>query len=154
MRALMMNVLKQPDARDWTSLPYDEADYTAGLNDGIAGLKIAYSPTLGYAKVHPEVAAAVEAAVQQLQALGAHVEQLDPGFEDPLGHHHRHVVLGHVDGMERADAGAAQPARPRLCRPGAHGRKDHRPWTCSAWPCAVAPWARTCASSCSTGICW
>lgn len=83
--ALMTNVLKQPDARDWTSLPPDASDYTVGLEDGIRGLRIAYSPTLGYAKnVHPEIAAAVDAAVQQLQALGAHVEQVDPGFEDPL----------------------------------------------------------------------
>jgi len=83
--ALMTNVLKQPDARDWTSLPPDASDYTVGLEDGIRGLRIAYSPTLGYANnVHPEIAAAVHAAVQQLQALGAHVEQVDPGFEDPL----------------------------------------------------------------------
>jgi aspartyl-tRNA(Asn)/glutamyl-tRNA(Gln) amidotransferase subunit A len=83
--ALMTNVLKQPDARDWTSLPPDGSDYTVGLEDGIRGLRIAYSPTLGYAQnVHPEIAAAVHAAVQQLQALGAHVEQIDPGFEDPL----------------------------------------------------------------------
>ena len=83
--ALMMNVLKQPDARDWTSLPPDGSDYTVGLEDGIRGLRIAFSPTLGYAKnVHPEIAAAVDVAVQQLQALGAHVEQVDPGFEDPL----------------------------------------------------------------------
>jgi aspartyl-tRNA(Asn)/glutamyl-tRNA(Gln) amidotransferase subunit A len=83
--ALMTNVLKQPDARDWTSLPPDNSDYTVGLEDSIRGLKIAYSPTLGYAQnVDPEIAAAVHAAVQQLQALGAHVEQVDPGFEDPL----------------------------------------------------------------------
>ncbi len=83
--ALMMNVLKKPDARDWTALPADSTDYTVGLEDGIRGLRIAYSPTLGYAKnVHPEIAAAVDAAVRQLQALGAHVEQVDPGFEDPL----------------------------------------------------------------------
>lgn len=83
--ALMTNVLKQPDARDWTALPPDASDYTVGLEDGIRGLRIAYSPTLGFAKnVHPEVAAAVAAAVQELQALGAHVEQIDPGFEDPL----------------------------------------------------------------------
>ena len=76
---------KQPDARDWTSLPPDASDYTVGLEDGIRGLKIAYSPTLGYAQnVDPEIAAAVHGAVQQLQALGAHVEQVDPGFEDPL----------------------------------------------------------------------
>jgi len=83
--ALMMNVLKQPDARDWTALPPDATDFTVGLEDGIRGLRIAYSPTLGYARnVHPEIAAAVEVAVRQLQALGAHVEQVDPGFEDPL----------------------------------------------------------------------
>ena len=83
--ALMMNVLKKPDARDWTSLPPESTDYTMGLEDGIRGMRIAYSPTLGYARnVHPEIAAAVDAGVRQLQALGAHVEQVDPGFDDPL----------------------------------------------------------------------
>ncbi|MEO7127549.1 MAG: amidase family protein, partial [Rhodoferax sp.] len=83
--ALMMNVLSRPDARDWTALPFDARDYTVGLDDGIRGLRIAYSPTLGYARnVHPEVAAAVQAAVRELESLGAHVEQIDPGFEDPL----------------------------------------------------------------------
>ena len=83
--ALMMNVLKRPDARDWSSLPPDSVDYRDGLEDGIAGLRIAYSPTLGYARnVDPEVAAAVDAAVGELEALGAHVEALDPGIDDPL----------------------------------------------------------------------
>lgn len=83
--ALMLNVMAQPDARDWTSLPPDGRDYTVGLNDGVRGLRIAYSPTLGYAKnVHPEVAAAVEHGVRTLQSLGAVVEQQDPGFDDPL----------------------------------------------------------------------
>jgi aspartyl-tRNA(Asn)/glutamyl-tRNA(Gln) amidotransferase subunit A len=83
--ALMLNVLKKPDARDWTSLQPDPSDSLAQLDDGIRGLKVAFSPTLGYANnVDPEIAAAVHAAVQQLQALGAHVEQIDPGFEDPL----------------------------------------------------------------------
>ena len=82
--ALMMNVLKRPDARDWTSLPYDPSDYTIGLDDGIRGLRIAFSPTLGYAKVDAEVAAAVAAAVAQIEALGAHVKAVDPGIDDPL----------------------------------------------------------------------
>ncbi|MGZ5266279.1 MAG: amidase [Caldimonas sp.] len=83
--ALMMNVLKRPDARDWTSLPADDSDYTHGLDDGIRGLRIAFSPALGYAKnVHPEVSAAVAAAVRELASLGAHVEAVDPGFADPL----------------------------------------------------------------------
>jgi len=83
--AIAMNILKQPDARDWTALPPDPADYTQGLDDGVRGLRIAYSPTLGYARnVDPQVAAAVHAAVQQLEQLGAVVEQVDPGFDDPL----------------------------------------------------------------------
>lgn len=83
--AIAMNILKQPDARDWTSLPPDPGDYTEGLDDGVRGLRIAYSPTLGYARnVDPQVAASVQAAVQQLERLGAVVEQVDPGFDDPL----------------------------------------------------------------------
>ena len=83
--ALMMNVLKEPDARDWTSLPPDRSDYTIGLNDGVRGLRVAWSPTLGYAKnVHPEVAAACAAAVRVLEELGARVEAVDPGIDDPL----------------------------------------------------------------------
>ena len=88
--ALVMNVIKQPDARDWTSLPADTTDYTVGLEDGVRGLRIAYSPTLGYARnVHPEVAAAVARGVQRLQELGAHVEAVDPGIADPL-----HITIG------------------------------------------------------------
>ena len=83
--ALMMNVLKVPDARDWTALPADDRDYTAGLDDGVRGLRIAWSPMLGYASnVHPEIAAAVAKAAAVLAELGALVEPIDPGFENPL----------------------------------------------------------------------
>jgi aspartyl-tRNA(Asn)/glutamyl-tRNA(Gln) amidotransferase subunit A len=83
--ALMLSVLARPDARDWTSLPPAERDYTVGLEDGIRGLRVAWSPTLGYARnVHPDVAAACAAAAARLSELGAHVEAVDPGIEDPL----------------------------------------------------------------------
>jgi aspartyl-tRNA(Asn)/glutamyl-tRNA(Gln) amidotransferase subunit A len=82
--ALMLNVLSQPDARDWTALPYDARDYTVGLNDGVRGLRIAWSPALGHAQVDAEVAAACARGVETLAELGAHVEAVDPGFEDPL----------------------------------------------------------------------
>ena len=83
--ALMLNVISRPDPRDWTSLPPDSRDYTVGLDDGIRGLRMAYSPTLGYARtLHPEVAAAVDRGVQRLQELGAQIEAVDPGFDDPL----------------------------------------------------------------------
>jgi len=81
--ALLLNVLALPDARDWHALPYEPRDWRTGLEQGVADLRIAYSPDLGYAKVDPEVAAIVKAAVRILEELGAKVEEKNPGFEDP-----------------------------------------------------------------------
>ena len=80
--ALMMNVLALPDARDWHALPFDRRDYLQGLEDGVKGLRIAYSPDLGYAKVDREIAGLVKQAAKAFGDLGAKVEQVDPGFDD------------------------------------------------------------------------
>jgi aspartyl-tRNA(Asn)/glutamyl-tRNA(Gln) amidotransferase subunit A len=83
--AMLMNVIAQPDARDWTSLPYDRRDYMASLNEGVNGLRVAFSPALGYVKnVHSDVAAATRRAAEAFTELGAHVEEIDPGFDDPI----------------------------------------------------------------------
>jgi len=82
--ALMMNVLALPDARDWHGLPHDGRDYRVGLEDGVRGLRIAYSADLGYARVDPEIARIVQRAARVFADLGAHVEAQDPGFEDQL----------------------------------------------------------------------
>ena len=76
--ALMLTVLAEPDPRDWYALPYDGGDYTHGLDEGVAGLKIAFSPTLGGHAVEPEVARLVADAVRRFEALGAHVEEAEP----------------------------------------------------------------------------
>ena len=82
--ALMMDAITRPDNRDWHSLPYDGAGYTHNLKKGIKGLRVAYSPNLGYVDVDPEIAALVEQAVKVLKKLGAKVTRIDPGFEDPV----------------------------------------------------------------------
>ncbi len=92
--ALMMNVLALPDARDWHGLPHDARDYRVGLEDGVRGLRIAYSADLGYAKVDAEVARMVQRAVRVFADLGAHVEAKDPGFEDQLQVFLRHWFPG------------------------------------------------------------
>jgi aspartyl-tRNA(Asn)/glutamyl-tRNA(Gln) amidotransferase subunit A len=82
--ALMMNAISKPDARDWFNVPGEDADYTARLGESMKGKRIAFSPRLGYAKkVLPEVEALVAAAVKRFEAMGAHIEQVDPFTDDP-----------------------------------------------------------------------
>ncbi|UEM05617.1 amidase [Skermanella rosea] len=83
--ALMLRVLACPDPRDWYALPPVDKDYLAGLDDGVAGLKVAFAPTLNGAPVDPEVAALVRRAAEEFTDLGAEVEEvvLDlPGATD------------------------------------------------------------------------
>ena len=81
--ALMLTVISGPDARDWFALPDEKRDYRDGLDTGVAGLKVAFSPDLGYVTVEPEVAGSVAAAARTFAELGAEVEELSPGFDDP-----------------------------------------------------------------------
>lgn len=92
--ALMMNVMIQPDPRDWSALPYDPWDYRAGLDLGVRRLRIAYSPDLGFASVDPEIAAIVADAVKVFEDLGAHVEERDPGIDDPIDCFNKHWYWG------------------------------------------------------------
>ena len=81
--ALLLDVIAQPDARDWQQLPPAAGSFAAGLEDGVAGLRIAFSPELGHAAVDPEIAGLVARAASRFAELGAHVEAADPGFSDP-----------------------------------------------------------------------
>lgn len=81
--ALALTVISRPDWRDAFALPHDPRDWRIGINDGVRGLRVAYSRTLGYAAVDPEVLACTDRAVAALADLGAIVEDRDPGFPDP-----------------------------------------------------------------------
>ena len=92
--ALMLNIMAQPDGRDWLCLPPPEEDYRLGLNRCVRGLRIAFSPTLGYAKVQREVADLVAKAVQVFEQLGAHVDEVSAPFEDPTETFRVHFFAG------------------------------------------------------------
>jgi len=81
--ALMLTVLSRPDHRDPYALPPTDQDYLDGLEGGVRGWRIAYSPSLGYAKVDPEIAGSVAEAAKQFEALGAIVEEIDAIFDSP-----------------------------------------------------------------------
>lgn len=82
--ALLLDVVCGADGRDWSSLPPPEVPFTEAGPDDLTGLRIAFSPDLGFARVDPEVAASVAAAAEVFTELGAKVEQADPGFGDPV----------------------------------------------------------------------
>ncbi|HYM30775.1 MAG TPA: amidase [Candidatus Cybelea sp.] len=111
--ALMLNVLAQPDARDWFSLPYEGTDWTRHLGRGVKGLKVAFSPTLGFAKVDPEVAELVQRAVRAFAELGAHVEEVTRIFDDPTPVFWTHWLVGAFNGL-----GALPPEKRAMLDPG------------------------------------
>ena len=80
--ALMLTVMAQPDPKDWYALPATGEDWRGSLSASVKGWRIAFSPDLGHAKVDPEIAALVKAAAETFTALGAHVEEADPGLGD------------------------------------------------------------------------
>lgn len=93
--AILLNAIAHPDPRDWYALPDDPTNYHLQLEKAdVTGLRIAYSPRLGYAKVDPEVAALVKAAVKVFEELGAIVEEVDPNFEDPFPIFQTHWITG------------------------------------------------------------
>ncbi len=97
--ALMANVMCLPDDRDWTALPYQAIDWQSYLDVGVKGLKVAFSPTLGYAQVHPQVAEKVAAAARTFEEMGAEIEEADPGFDDPIESFERHWFAGAAGAM-------------------------------------------------------
>ena len=81
---LLLKAMAGPDPRDAYAVPRQDALLDAALPDdpaaGVAGLRIAYSPTLGLVAPDPDVRAATDAAARTFAGLGAEVEEVDPDF--------------------------------------------------------------------------
>jgi aspartyl-tRNA(Asn)/glutamyl-tRNA(Gln) amidotransferase subunit A len=83
--AALLGVIAGPDPADPSALPPPGVDYSRAVQAGMRGVRIAFSPALGYVRVDPEVAASVATAATVFASLGADVAETDPGFGDPLG---------------------------------------------------------------------
>ncbi len=82
--AMMMNVIARPDPRDIYGRPDDAEDYLKGFDKGVKGLRIAYSPNLGFVereKIDRDVAVAVEQAAKAFKSLGAKVVEDSPDLQ-------------------------------------------------------------------------
>jgi aspartyl-tRNA(Asn)/glutamyl-tRNA(Gln) amidotransferase subunit A len=114
--ALMLDILTGFDARDWSALPTPATSFLNGLDDGVRGLRIAFSPTLGYVRNDPEVEAAVRSAAAVLADAGADVEETDPGFSDPVDAFHVLWFAGAAKVVEAYDPDALERVDPGLRR--------------------------------------
>jgi aspartyl-tRNA(Asn)/glutamyl-tRNA(Gln) amidotransferase subunit A len=125
--ALLMDVVTGPDSRDWSALESPRGGYRAAVAEALAmgslaGLRIAYAPTLAGAEVDPEVAARVEAVAGLLERLGADVETADPGFADPVEAYHTLWFSGAAKVVEQLGPeqfARLDPGLQEICREGA-----------------------------------
>ncbi|GAA4769362.1 MULTISPECIES: amidase [Streptomyces] len=120
--ALMLDAMSAPDWRDWTQSPA-EGELRGHLAEGVEGLRVAYSATLGgQVPVRPAVAAAVRRTAAALAGLGAYVEEADPDIADPVDAFHTLWFTGaarvvqHLGPRQRA---LLDPGLAEICAEGA-----------------------------------
>lgn len=121
--ALMMDVISGPDPRDWSALGPAAASYLDGLDAGVEGLRVAYSPDFGgTVEVAPAVARSVRRAADRLAELGARVEPVDPPISDPVAAFHVLWFSGAARVVEQLPPGSKElldPGLREICAEGA-----------------------------------
>ena len=73
--AILLQVMAGPDDRDVTTLRQQPPDYLSDLQNRVKGLRIAWSPDLGYASVDVEVVNIAYESARVFEGLGAIVEE-------------------------------------------------------------------------------
>lgn len=115
--AVMLDVIAGLDQRDIFSAPGPDVDYLTACDGDIAGLRVAWSPDLGYACVDPMVCEITEGAARRFMELGADVEEADPGWPDPYELFHTlfySLVGGTVDELLPQWQGHIDPGLERI----------------------------------------
>lgn len=106
--ALMLGTLARHDLRDPYALPDAPTDYRAGLEAGVAGLRIGLVRSLGFAPpLDAEGEAALATAARLLAEQGAILEEADPAFPDTR------AIFGRVWGVALARLVATLPPEQR-----------------------------------------
>ena len=99
--ALWLDATIGPHPADPFSLPHPGYAYTDVMKQAPQPLRIAYTPTLGYARPETQVQREVEAALRALEGVGHRVERVAFGIPD--------VVLDWVCLMSSEDLGVIAP---------------------------------------------
>jgi aspartyl-tRNA(Asn)/glutamyl-tRNA(Gln) amidotransferase subunit A len=99
--ALWLDVTVGPHAADPFSLPHPGYAYADVIKRPPPGLRIAYTPTLGYARPETQVRREVESALRALEGIGHRVDAVSFGIPD--------VVLEWICLMSSEDLGVVAP---------------------------------------------
>lgn len=88
--ALLMELMSAHEPDEPFAWPHAPGQFLSGIEDGISGLRIAFSANLGHAAhVDPQIAARCLAAAQLLQQAGATVIQASPDIGQPAANYLR-----------------------------------------------------------------
>jgi len=83
--AVMLAAMAGYDPRDPASADVPVPDYTTGLSESLAGLRVGLDPEWALTGVHDEVRSAFQAALDVLKDLGANVVEVSvPGLEEGM----------------------------------------------------------------------
>jgi Asp-tRNA(Asn)/Glu-tRNA(Gln) amidotransferase A subunit family amidase len=82
--AALLGVISGFDARDPASISGPLPNYLAACDAPVEGMRVAWSPTLGYARPEPEVLELAEKAALAFQDLGCSVELVEKVMDDPV----------------------------------------------------------------------
>jgi len=82
--AILLKVLAGHDSRDPGSMRDSVPDFLAGLDNGVRGLRIAWSTGMGYATIDPEVAAITSTAARVFEELGCTVDDPEFALDNPI----------------------------------------------------------------------
>ncbi|GAB3497548.1 amidase [Amycolatopsis cihanbeyliensis] len=112
--ALILDVLALPDYRDPNALQPPLSTYREAVRRDVRGLNVAFSPTLGYVDVDPEVAQLIATTVAALSEAGLRIEEADPGFTDPIDSFDVLWSAGAAKWLDTFPEGAAEKVDPGL----------------------------------------
>jgi aspartyl-tRNA(Asn)/glutamyl-tRNA(Gln) amidotransferase subunit A len=80
--AILMNLITQPDARDFTALEYRRCDYVAALEQPVAGARVGFLRHLGFGlPSNNEIISPVARAALLLERAGCLVQEIDLEFD-------------------------------------------------------------------------
>ena len=109
------------DPRDWSAMPTPTTSFLTGLDDGVAGLRIAYSPDLGFVRNDPEVEPRSARRSASSRARAPRSTRSTPGFSDPVDAFHVLWFSGAAQVLSAYGRSTMRAGRPRTA-PDRRGR--------------------------------